>query len=108
LFTACCVLQVTRAILALKVQEQQLLAVKKQAMAGINTNMHGRRSQHAQLQLQPARKVQQNRLRLQSNGMQQASILQSVVPTAPTSMLQLQQVFVHPAAVSAASLGSYC
>jgi hypothetical protein len=108
-------LQVTRAILALKLQEQQLLAAKKYEMAGMN-----RRPQNTtKLQLRPARPQLQL---LQQQQQQQPLLLQpqhklpssvTVTPCGPANQLQLlppqqqqlqkQQLYHYPAAFKAAA-----
>jgi hypothetical protein len=99
---------VTRAILALKVQEQQLIASKKQAMAGVSRRPHN--PQQLQLYTAAPQRQQQWGRQLQSPRVQTGSLPQGVglgIPgSLPPSMGQLQQATLQIGAASAASWGS--
>uniref|UniRef100_A0A383V5C3 Uncharacterized protein n=1 Tax=Tetradesmus obliquus TaxID=3088 RepID=A0A383V5C3_TETOB len=101
--------KVNRAILALKVQEQQLIAVKKQGMARINN-----RSQHTQLRLRPsALQLPQQAVAgpLLPQCSRQGSPRVSVTPQGPGGVARLPQVYAQQqalagAAANAAGVGS--
>ncbi|WIA30193.1 hypothetical protein OEZ86_000285 [Tetradesmus obliquus] len=99
--------KVNRAILALKVQEQQLIAVKKQGMACINN-----RSQHTQLRLRPsALQLPQQAGPLLPQCSRQGSPRVSVTPQGPGGVARLPQVYAQQqalvgAAANAAGVGS--
>jgi hypothetical protein len=101
--------QVARAILALKLQEQQLIASKKQAMEGVRRRTHS--PQQLQLQLHaPAPRLQQWGRQLQAPNMQQGSMplsvrLHGAVGYTPV-LGQPQQASLDTAAASAATWGS--
>jgi hypothetical protein len=99
---------VTRAILALKVQEQQLIASKKQAMAGLSKRTHT--TQQLQLHTPAPQRQQQWGRQLQSGSVQSGSLPLSVGlhgPVSPTPTLgQLQHATFQTGAAGAASWAS--